>query len=68
VLAFADSLLLGQNADVALVAALKDVSRVPKVSAAIDRLRSVGVRVQGTVVNGVADARPKRLYMSPLPT
>jgi len=50
------------------VAALKDVSRVPKVSAAIDRLRSVGVRVQGTVVNGVADARPKRLYMSPLPT
>lgn len=68
VLAFADSLLLGQNSDVALVTALKDVSRVPKVAAAIDRLRSVGVRVQGAVVNGVADARPKRLYMSPLPT
>jgi succinoglycan biosynthesis transport protein ExoP len=68
VLAFADSLLLGQNSDVALVATLKDVSRVPKVAAAIDRLRSVGVRVQGTVVNGVADARPKRLYMSPLPS
>ena len=68
VLAFADSLLLGQNSDVALVATLKDVSRVPKVAAAIERLRSVGVRVQGTVVNGVADARPKRLYMSPLPS
>jgi len=67
VLAFADSLLLGQNSDVALVTALKDVSRVPQITAAIDRLRSVGIRVQGTVINGVADARPKRLYVSPLP-
>jgi succinoglycan biosynthesis transport protein ExoP len=67
VLAFADSLLLGQNSDVALVTALKDISRVPQITAAIDRLRSVGIRVQGTVINGVADARPKRLYVSPLP-
>jgi len=37
------------------------------VNTAIERLRSVGVRVIGTVVNGVADASPRRLYASPLP-
>lgn len=68
VLAFADALLLGQQCDVAIVTALKDVSRVPNVNAAIDRLRAVGVRVVGTVVNGVRDSGPRRLYASPLPT
>jgi len=67
VLAFSDALLLGQQSDVAIVATMRDVSRVPLVTAAIDRLRSVGVRVLGTVVNGVADASPRRLYASPLP-
>ena len=62
VLAFADSLLLGQQSDVAIVATMRDVSRVPMVNAAVDRLRSVGVRVLGTVVNGVTDAAPRRLY------
>jgi succinoglycan biosynthesis transport protein ExoP len=66
-LAFSDALLLGQQSDVAIVVTMRDVSRVPLVSAAIDRLRSVGVRVLGTVVNGVADASPRRLYASPLP-
>lgn len=68
VLAFSDALLLGQQSDVAIVATMRDVSRVPLVNAAIDRLRSVGVRVLGTVVNGVVDASPRRLYASPLPT
>jgi polysaccharide biosynthesis transport protein len=67
VLAFADALLFGQQSDFAIVTALRDVSRVPNVTAAIDRLRSVGVRVLGTVVNGVVDSRPRRLYLSPLP-
>jgi len=67
VLAFADSLLLGQQCDVAIVAAMRDVSRVPLVINAIDRLRSVGIRVLGTVVNGVNDSGPRRLYASPLP-
>lgn len=68
VLAFSDSLLLGQQSDVAIVVTMRDVSRVPLINAAIERLRSVGVRVIGTVVNGVADEAPRRLYASPLPT
>lgn len=68
VLAFADALLLGQLSDVAIVATMRDVSRVPLVSAAVDKLRGVGVRVLGTVVNGVSDSTSRRLYASPLPT
>lgn len=67
VLAFADSLLLGQQSDVAIVASMRDTSRVPLINAAIDRLRSVGVRVLGIVMNGYSDSRPRRLYESPLP-
>lgn len=68
VLAFADVLLLGQLSDVALVVTMRDVSRVPLVTSAVDKLRSVGVRVLGCVVNGVAEASQRRLYASPTPT
>jgi polysaccharide biosynthesis transport protein len=64
VLAFADVLLLGQLSDVAIVVTMRDVSRVPLVTSAVDRLRSVGIRVLGTVVNGVTDSAPRRLYAS----
>ena len=67
VLAFADALLLGQQSDVAIVAAMRDSSRIPSINAAIDRLRSVGVRVLGLVVNRYSESRPRRLYESPLP-
>jgi polysaccharide biosynthesis transport protein len=67
VLAFADVLLLGQSSDVAIVATMRDVSRVPQVMAAVDKLRSVGVRVLGAVVNGVDDTAARRGYASPLP-
>jgi succinoglycan biosynthesis transport protein ExoP len=67
VLAFADALLLGQQSDVAIVAAMRDSSRVPLVTAGIDRLRAVGVRVLGVVVSGVVDSGPRPLYHSPLP-
>jgi Mrp family chromosome partitioning ATPase len=46
---------------------MRDVSRVPQVNSAVDRLRSVGIRVLGTVVNGVSDSAPRRLYASPAP-
>jgi len=65
VLAFADVLLLGQLSDIVLVATMRDVSRMPQVTSAVDRLRSVGVRVLGAVVNGVTDSAPRRLYASP---
>ena len=51
----------------AAMATMRDVSRVPQVNSAVDRLRSVGIRVLGTVVNGVSDSAPRRLYASPAP-
>ena len=66
VLSFADVLLLGQASDVAIVATMRDVSRVPQVMAAVDKLRSVGVKVLGTVVSGVEDTAVRREYASPL--
>jgi capsular exopolysaccharide synthesis family protein len=68
VLAFADALLLGQQSDAVIVATMRDVSRVPLVTAAVDKLRGVGVRVLGTVMNGVSDSTSRRLYASPAPT
>jgi succinoglycan biosynthesis transport protein ExoP len=64
--AFADVLLLGQLSDAAIVVTMRDVSRLPAVSKAVERLRSVGVRVLGTVVNGVSDTNPRQLYASPV--
>ena len=67
VLAFADALLLGQLSDAAIVVTMRDVSRVPLVTKAVDRLRAVGIRVLGTVINGVADEGPRRRYAAPVP-
>jgi capsular exopolysaccharide synthesis family protein len=52
VLSVADTLLLAQHADAVLLAARKDVSRVPTVQAARDRLKAVGIHVFGVVVVG----------------
>ena len=68
VLAFADVLLLGQLSDAAIMVTMRDVSRLPLVTKAVDRLQSVGIRVIGTVVNGVTDTSPRQLYASPIPT
>jgi len=55
VLKVADPLLVGQHVDAAIVSVLRDVSKIPKVYEACERLRSVGITVLGTVVNGVND-------------
>lgn len=55
VLKVADPLLVGQHVDAAIISVLKDVSRVPRVYEAVERLRSVGITVLGSVVNGVKD-------------
>ncbi len=55
VLKVADPLLVGQHVDAAVISVLKDVSKVPNVYEAVERLRSVGITVLGSVVNGVKD-------------
>jgi capsular exopolysaccharide synthesis family protein len=52
VLPVADSLLIGQHADAVLFAILRDVSRVPAVYAAQQRLSALGIRMLGAVVMG----------------
>jgi capsular exopolysaccharide synthesis family protein len=53
VLPATDSLLVGQNVDAVILAVMKDVSQVPRVHAAGQRLTSLGIRVLGAVVNGM---------------
>jgi capsular exopolysaccharide synthesis family protein len=52
VLAATDALLLGQQADAVLLSVLREVSQMPRVYAAAQRLGSLGIRVLGAVVNG----------------
>ncbi len=60
VLAFADALLLGRQSDAVVLATMRDVSRMPHVADAIERLRSVGGKLVGVVVNGVHAALPRQ--------
>ncbi|MEX2113455.1 MAG: polysaccharide biosynthesis tyrosine autokinase [Pirellulales bacterium] len=55
VLKVADSLLVGQHVDAAILSVLKDSSNLPHVYEACERLRSVGISVLGAVINGVND-------------
>ena len=52
VLPVADTLLIGQHVDAALFSILREVSRVPKVYDACERLAGLGVRILGAVVAG----------------
>jgi capsular exopolysaccharide synthesis family protein len=54
VLPVADALLIGQHVDVVIFSLLRDVSRIPNVYAAYQRLSSLGIRMLGAVVNGVS--------------
>ncbi len=62
VLPVADSLLLAQQADGVLFSILRDVSRVPEVYAAQQRLSPLGVRMLGAVVIGMTSELSKRAY------
>jgi succinoglycan biosynthesis transport protein ExoP len=55
ILKVADSLLVGQHVDAAILSVLKDRSKVASIYEACERLRSVGITVLGAVVNGVND-------------
>lgn len=52
VLPVTDSLLIGKHVDAVLFSVLRDVSRLPKVQTAYDRLASLGIRTLGAVVAG----------------
>ena len=56
VLSHADSLIIGQQCDAALIATMRDVSTVPLINAASDRLNAAGIRVTGCVVSGMRSA------------
>jgi capsular exopolysaccharide synthesis family protein len=57
VLAAVDSLLIGQQVDAVIFSILHEVSHSPSVYAAHQRLESLGVRILGAVVNGVATSQ-----------
>ena len=56
VLAYADTLIMGRQSDIAIISTMRDLSSVPATLAAVDRLRSAGVRVAGCVLSGVSDS------------
>ena len=52
VLPATDSLLIGQHVDAVILSVLREVSQMPRVYAASQRLTTLGIRVLGAVVNG----------------
>jgi len=62
VLTVADPLLLGQHVDAAILSVLRDISKVPHIYEATERLRSVGINLMGVVVNGVTDRTSRSGY------
>ena len=67
VLDVSDPLLLGQQSDAVILSTMLDVSRVPQVADAVERLRSVGGRLLGVVVHGGAAAPLRRRSALPVP-
>lgn len=53
VLGMSDALIFGQYSDGAILSVRRDFSQMPKINEAASLLKSVGVRLIGSVVNGV---------------
>ena len=67
VLGLSDSISIGQHVDGAILTVLRDHSEVRQVYQSIELLKSMGIRLLGSVVNGVplkADRRIARLHSS----
>ena len=67
VLGLADTLSMGQHVDGVILTVLRDHSEVRKIHKATELLKGLGVRLLGTVVNGVplkADRRIARLHQN----
>jgi capsular exopolysaccharide synthesis family protein len=54
VLPLADTLLLSQHVDAALFSVLRDVSQLPKLQAAHQRMTALGVPILGAVLSGIS--------------
>ena len=67
VLGLADTLSIGQHVDGVILTVLRDHSEVRKIHQATELLRGLGIRLLGSVVNGVplkADRRIARLHQN----
>ncbi|NOY30666.1 MAG: polysaccharide biosynthesis tyrosine autokinase [Planctomycetes bacterium] len=65
VLSLSDSLSIGQHVDGAILTVLRDHSSIPQIHKASELLKSMGIHLIGSVVNGVAtkaDRRVARLH------
>jgi Mrp family chromosome partitioning ATPase len=62
VLPVADGLIVAQQVDAVLFSIFRDVSRKTRVSAALQRLQCLGVRVLGAVVTGAEGSRYGNQY------
>lgn len=68
VLSVADTLHLGQAVDAVIFSILHDVSRIPLVYAAYERLEALGARMLGAIVNGAPMDPSKSDYHYPTAT
>ena len=59
---------MGAHTDAAVLSVRKDVSQLPKVYEAKERLESVGIRLLGAVVNGITETSRRPAYALPSPT
>lgn len=67
VLSMSDTLSIGQHVDGAILTVLRDHSEIRRIYQASEALKSMGIRIIGSVVNGVsvkADRRVARLHMA----
>jgi capsular exopolysaccharide synthesis family protein len=56
VLPVSDALMIGQQVDGVVFSVLRDVSRIPKVNAGVQRLEALGIPVLGAVVSGDSES------------
>lgn len=62
ILPVVDPLLIGQYVDGVIISVMRDVSRMPNVYAAHQRLTGAGIRVLGAVVNGMRQGQYGSTY------
>jgi len=62
ILSVADSLLVGQNVDALIFSVMNDVSRIPDVATAYNRVIALGMEVLGTVLAGTREGTPGTSY------